>query len=123
MEGDLMKRISIGIACVGMVALSGGCGKFSPQQETSAPHAATDHDRAVHDRTAQDQPTHGPSIDQGARTVELQAQRANRDIHDVTAKAESAVERVTDKAEDVSEAVDAVNNAVERAIELRSPKR
>jgi hypothetical protein len=118
MEGDLMKRISIGIACVGMAALSVGCGKCSPQQETRAPHAATDHDRDVYGRTAQDQPTRGPS-DQGERTIELQAQRANRDIHEVTAAAESDVERVKDKAEDVSEAVDAVERAVERPFPIR----
>jgi hypothetical protein len=114
MEGDLMKRISIGIACVGMAAISVGCGKSSPQQETSAPRVATDHDRAGHDWTAQDQPAQEPSIDQGERTIELQAQRANRAIDDVTAKADSTVERATNQAEDVSEAVDAVERAIER---------
>ena len=119
MEGDLMKRISIGIACVGMAAISVGCGRFSPQQETPAPRVATDHDRAGHDWTAQDQPAQEPSIDQAERTIELQAQRANRAIGDVTAEADSAVERTTYQAEDVSEAV----NAVERAIESPLPRR
>ncbi len=148
-EGDLMKRISIGIAFAGVAALSVGCGKFSPQQESPAPRAATVRDRAVHDHSAQDRPTHGPTIDQEERTIELQAQRAKRDIDDVTAEAESALERVKDKvatkaaqrarelseasaelaeqakdkAEDVPEAVDAVDDAVERAIERRFPKR
>ena len=93
MEGDLMKKISIAIACVGMAAISVGCGKSSHQQETSAPRVATDYDRSGYDRTAQDQPAQEPSIAQGERTVELQAQRATQAIDDVTAKADSTVER------------------------------
>ncbi len=114
MEGDLMKKISIGIACVGMAAISVGCGKSSPRQETSAPRVATDYDRAGHDRTAQDQPAQEACIDQGERSIELQAQQANRAIDDVTAKADSTVTRAVNQAEDVSEAVDAVEQAIKR---------
>jgi hypothetical protein len=119
MEGDLMKRISIGIACLGLAALSVGCGKCSPQQESVAPTAATDYDGAAYDRTAQDQPTPRPRIDQGERAIELQAQRVDRNVHAVAAGAESAVERVQEKADDVSQAVD----AVDRALDLRLPRR
>ena len=115
MEGDLMKRISIGIVCVGMAAVSVGCGKSSPQQETRVPQAATDRDRDVYDRTAQNRSTRGPS-DPGVQAVELQA---NRDIHEVTAAAQSDVERVKDQAEDVSEAVNAVKQAVQRPFQIR----
>ena len=118
MEGDLMKRISIGIVCVGMAAVSVGCGKSSPQQETRVPQAATARDRDVYDRTAQNRSTRGPS-DPGVQAVELQAQQANRDIHEVTAAAQSDVERVKDQAEDVSEAVNAVKQAVQRPFQIR----
>ncbi len=116
MEGDLMKRISIGIACVVMAAISVGCGKSSPQQETSAPRVASDDDRAGHNRAAQDQPAQELNIDQGERTIELQAQQANRAIDDVTAKADSTVARAVNQAEDVSEAVDAVEQAIKRPL-------
>jgi hypothetical protein len=135
MEGGFMSRISFATLLAGLAIVAFGCGKTSPPEEKAASKPKTSHfghDQAghTHDHTAGQ--TADDSLDEVKHSIELQAQRAKKDIDDVTAQAEEALqksqnslttkakahardlneysaelaEEAKDRAEDVPEAVD-----------------